>query len=228
MDQVFWATKLNVRAAGRRGRSGGGAGRRSRRRSSGCRRSSIDLIQVHNMGDVKTQLPILKDLEGAGAHPLRGRHHDVRAAVSGDRRDHEEPSRSTSSAWTTPSTTARSRRRSCRSRATGGIGVFVYAPFGRTRLFRRVGDRPAARLGRRVRREDVGAVLPEVRAVAPGRHGRHAGHQPGEEHDGQPGAVASAACPTRPCASAWSRSWTRCPPPGLGNPLPGPARAAPP
>ena len=36
------------------------------------------------------------------------------------------------------------------------MGVFAYAPFGRTRLFKRVGDRPRARLRQGVRRHRPG------------------------------------------------------------------------
>ena len=103
----------------------------------------IDLIQVHNLGDVPTQLAILKELKKAGPRALHRRHpttrdseyaeldvgHAQRAARLHRRRlRHRQP---------------RGRgRRSCRWRGSGRSACFVYAPFGRTRLFRRVGDRP--------------------------------------------------------------------------------------
>jgi hypothetical protein len=47
------------------------------------------------------------------------------------------------------------------------------------------GQHAAARVGEGDRRHDVGAVLPQVHHLAPGRHGGDAGHEPGEEHDRQ-------------------------------------------
>ncbi|MFW6079171.1 MAG: aldo/keto reductase, partial [Gemmatimonadota bacterium] len=65
-DEIFWATKVNVA-----GRGGGEADpdaaraqiERSFRRFQVDR---IDLIQVHNLGDVPTQLGILKELKEEG------------------------------------------------------------------------------------------------------------------------------------------------------------------
>jgi aryl-alcohol dehydrogenase-like predicted oxidoreductase len=60
--KVFWATKVNV--AGR-GRSADPAAARAQIEQSFARikRPVIDLMQVHNLGDVPTQLPILKELK---------------------------------------------------------------------------------------------------------------------------------------------------------------------
>jgi aryl-alcohol dehydrogenase-like predicted oxidoreductase len=65
-DRVFWATKLNV--AGFGGGSADPARARAQVENSFrlLRRDKIDLIQVHNVGDPATQLPILAELKSAG------------------------------------------------------------------------------------------------------------------------------------------------------------------
>ena len=138
-SRIFWATKLNV---ARQGPADPAAAKAQIEASfQRVKKSPIDLIQVHNMGDVKTQVPILKDLKAQGriryvgvtttfepqypamletmkAEPLDF----IGVDYAIDNREVE----------TAILPLARERR----------IGVLVYAPFGRTRLFRRVGDRP--------------------------------------------------------------------------------------
>lgn len=65
-DKFFWATKLNV--AGRGGGSADVAAARAQLERSFAilKRPKIDLIQVHNLGDVATQLPILQQLKKEG------------------------------------------------------------------------------------------------------------------------------------------------------------------
>lgn len=138
-SRIFWATKLNV---ARQGPADPAAAKAQIEASfQRVKKAPIDLIQVHNMGDVKTQVPILKDLKAQGriryvgvtttfepqypamletmkAEPLDF----IGVDYAIDNREVE----------TAILPLARERR----------IGVLVYAPFGRTRLFRRVGDRP--------------------------------------------------------------------------------------
>ena len=139
-DKIFWATKVNV---ARQGGSADPAAARAQIETSfrRIRKAKIDLIQVHNMGDVATQLPILKELKQQGrvryigvtttfeqqypelVSTMRSEPVDVIGVdYAVDNREVE----------TTILPLARDRR----------IGVLAYAPFGRTRLFRRVGDRP--------------------------------------------------------------------------------------
>ena len=150
------------------------------------RRRKIDLIQVHNMGDRRRSSRSCKEFKKAGRGsatsasppPTRSQYaelHRRRCATS----------RSTSSASTTPSTTATSRRRSCRWRSERKIGVLVYVPFGRTRLFTRVGNRPVPEWAKDFDADDMGAVLPQVRHRPSGGDLRHARHQPGQEHGRQ-------------------------------------------
>ncbi len=65
-DKVFWATKLNV--AGFGGGSADPARARAQVETSFrlLGRAKIDLIQVHNVGDPATQLPILAEYKSAG------------------------------------------------------------------------------------------------------------------------------------------------------------------
>jgi len=139
-ERVFWATKVN--AAGR----GGGAtpaAARAQIETSFTRigKKAIDLIQVHNLSDVPMHMGVLKELKAAG----RIRYVGVTTTSEGqypallelmksqpldfigvdyavDNRDVEA----------TVLPLARDRK----------IGVLAYIPFGRTRLFKRVGDRP--------------------------------------------------------------------------------------
>jgi aryl-alcohol dehydrogenase-like predicted oxidoreductase len=138
-DRLFWATKVNV---ARQGPADPAAARAQIEASfQRVKKAKIDLIQVHNMGDVKTQVPILRELKAQGrirylgvtttfepqypaiVETMKSEPLDfIGVDYAIDNREVEH----------TILPLARDRR----------IGVFVYAPFGRTRLFRRVGDRP--------------------------------------------------------------------------------------
>ena len=67
-DRIFWATKVNVAT----GRGGGGAAdpaaarRQIETSFSRIKKAKIDLIQVHNLGDVPTQLAVLNELKQQG------------------------------------------------------------------------------------------------------------------------------------------------------------------
>ena len=65
-DRMFWATKVNV--AGRGGGRADPAAARAQIEASFQRLGTdvIDLLQVHNLGDMPTQLGILKELKEAG------------------------------------------------------------------------------------------------------------------------------------------------------------------
>jgi aryl-alcohol dehydrogenase-like predicted oxidoreductase len=140
-DRIFWATKVNV--AGRGGRTADPAAVRAQveRSFERLRIPRIDLIQVHNMGDPPTQLAVLEELQGEGrirylgitttseqqypalaevmrSHPLDF----IGIDYAVDNRVAEE----------TIFPLARDR----------GIAVMVYLPFGRSRMWSRIGDRP--------------------------------------------------------------------------------------
>ena len=147
-SRIFWATKVNVARGG--GRRGGGApavadpaAARAQIEESfrNLRTERIDLIQVHNLGDVPIQLGILKELKQQGRIRYIGvtttseGQYDALATImrnepldfigvdyAVDNRGVEE--------LILPLAIERK------------IGVLVYVPFGRTQLFRRVGERP--------------------------------------------------------------------------------------
>ena len=139
--RIFWATKVNV--AGRGGSSADPAAARAQIETSfrRLRVDVIDALQVHNMGDMATQYPILKELKASGRVRYIGatttspsQYPQLEQAMRSealdligvdyaiDNRDVEK----------TLLPLAQQRR----------IGVLVYLPFGRNSLFRRVGDRP--------------------------------------------------------------------------------------
>ena len=134
--KMFWATKVNV--AGRGGGPADGAAARAQveRSFEIFRQPTIDLIQVHNMGDPATQLPILREFKQAGriryvgitttfpnqyaqlVQVMRTEPLDfIGVDYAADNRDVEE----------TILPLALEKK----------IAVLAYAPFGRTSLFRR-------------------------------------------------------------------------------------------
>ena len=139
-ERVFWATKVNVASRG------GGSADPARARAQIERsfqyigKDPIDLIQVHNLGDVPTQLAILKELKEEGRVRYIGvtftgarRYPDLAKVMK------EEPldfigvdyavDNTESAAMILPLAQDR------------GIAVLGYVPFGRTRLWSRVRGR---------------------------------------------------------------------------------------
>lgn len=136
-QKLFWATKLNV--APRGGGAADAAAARAQLEMSFNRigKPVIDLIQIHNMGDVQTQLPILREAKEKG----RIRYLGVTTTFSNQYDSMLETMRTQTldligtnyaiddlSAEKTFLPLAQER----------GIAVLVYAPFGRTRLWSRV------------------------------------------------------------------------------------------
>jgi aryl-alcohol dehydrogenase-like predicted oxidoreductase len=142
-DKIFWATKVNV-AGGR----GGGAGAdpaaaRSQLDTSFARlkKSKIDLVQVHNLGDVPTQLAILKELK------QQGRIRYIGVTTTFDQQYPQiveimrrEPLDFIGIDYAID---AREIEQTILPLALERkIGVLSYQPFGRTRLWNRVGNQP--------------------------------------------------------------------------------------
>lgn len=136
-DKIFWATKVNV--AGRGGGAADPAAARAQIESSfeKFRVSRIDLIQVHNLADVPTQLGILKELKQQG----RIRYLGVTTTSDRQYTELEQVMRNepldfigldyaidNRNVEETILPLAIERK----------IGVLVYVPFGRTRLWQRV------------------------------------------------------------------------------------------
>jgi aryl-alcohol dehydrogenase-like predicted oxidoreductase len=138
-DRIFWATKVNVARGG--GADPAAARAQIEQSFARIKKPKIDLIQVHNLGDVPTQLGILKELK------QQGRVRYIGVTTTFDQQysqlldimrreqldfigiDYAIDARE-AEAEILP--LAQERR----------IAVMAYQPFGRTRLWNRVGDRP--------------------------------------------------------------------------------------
>ena len=139
-ETIFWATKLNV--APRGGGSADPAAAREQIETSFRRigTPTIDLIQVHNLADIPTQLPILKELKEEGRVRYIGTtstneaSYDYLAEVM-----RKEPLDFIGVDY------AVDNRKSAETilplAEERGIAVLIYAPFGRTRLWSRVKGR---------------------------------------------------------------------------------------
>ena len=139
-DRVFWATKLNV--AGR----GGGAANPERAWEQietsfeRIQKTPIDLIQVHNLGDPPTQLGILNELKAEGRIRYTGitctqqrRYGEFEQVMRDEPLDFIGVDYAVDNRLAAETILPLAQDR--------GIGVLVYAPFGRTRLWNRVSGR---------------------------------------------------------------------------------------
>ena len=137
VDKLFWATKVNV--AGRGGGKADPKGARAQIEASFSRvkKKALDLIQVHNLGDVPTQLGLLKELRDEG----RVRHIGVTTTFPQQYGELEqimqrEPIDFIGVDYAIDNLAM--EKRIFPLARERGIGVLVYAPFGRTRLWDRV------------------------------------------------------------------------------------------
>lgn len=140
-ETLFWATKLNV--AGRDGGSADPAAARAQLETSFTRigKPVIDLIQVHNMGDPAVQLPILRELKEQG----RIRYMGITTTFEGQYESLIRVMRNESLDFIGIDYAVDNREVEdviLPLAMDRGIAVLNYAPFGRTRLWARVGDRP--------------------------------------------------------------------------------------
>lgn len=138
-DKVFWATKVNVA----RGGPADPAAAKAQLETSFTRlkKKPLDLIQVHNLGDVPTQLGLLKELKKAG----RLRYIGVTTTNESQYGELEAIMRAEPLDFIGVDYAVDNREVETKILPLAierKIGVLVYVPFGRTRLFRRVGDRP--------------------------------------------------------------------------------------
>jgi aryl-alcohol dehydrogenase-like predicted oxidoreductase len=139
-NRLFWATKVNV--AGRGRSSADPAAARAQIEASYQRfgKTPIDLIQVHNLGDPATQLPILRELKDAG----RVRYIGI-TTTDGDRYAEiadimrREPIDFIGIDYAIDNRAAAEMVLPLAQ--DSGIAVLNYAPFGRTRLWRRAAGR---------------------------------------------------------------------------------------
>lgn len=139
-DKVFWATKVN--AVPRGSREADPEAVRAQIETSFDRigTPSIDLIQVHNLADIPTQLGILKELKEEGRVRYIGT-----TSTNSDNYDYlaevmqNEPLDFIGVDYAVDNLT--SAEKILPLAADRGIAVLVYLPFGRTRLWQRTAGR---------------------------------------------------------------------------------------
>ena len=135
-DRIFWATKLNVAA---RGASAEPARARAQVDTSLSRlgRDKIDLIQVHNVADMATQFPILEEYKQAGrvryigtTTTFKPQYEQLLQLMRDEPFDFIGIDYAVDNLDAEQAVFPLAQER--------GIGVLVYLPFGRTRLWDRV------------------------------------------------------------------------------------------
>jgi len=138
--QMFWATKVNAVPRGSRTADPADSLRQIETSFRRLGRAMIDLIQVHNLADVPTQLAVLKDLKAEGRVRYIGVT-STSASRYGDLADvmRREPLDFIGVDYAVDN--LESAETLLPLAADRGIAVLVYLPFGRTRLWRRTAGR---------------------------------------------------------------------------------------
>lgn len=139
-EEVFWATKVNVVPRGGSAANADSARAQIERSFDYIGKDPIDLIQVHNLADIPTQMGILKELREDGRVRYIG------TTYTGQSRfpDLVDVMRSEPIDFIGVNYAVDDRRAAEEVFPVAeerGIGVLVYVPFGRSRLWERVGDR---------------------------------------------------------------------------------------
>lgn len=134
-DDVFWATKISLRRE--TGREAGMA----QMEQSLDRLGHVDLNQVHNLGDWETQLPLLHELKQDGViryvgitTSRDGQYEALAEILRTEELDFVQFDYAVDNRTAEDELIPIAQDR--------GIATLVNGPFGRTRLFQRVGDRP--------------------------------------------------------------------------------------
>lgn len=142
-DQIFWATKVNV-AGGRGGGSSANPAAVREQIERSFERMQLDVIdlnQVHNMGDPPTQLGILQEYKEEGRIRYTGitttsdGQYDALVQVM-----REYPIDFIGIDYAVDNRIA--EEEVLPTAIDEGIAVLVYLPFGRSRMWQRIGDRP--------------------------------------------------------------------------------------
>jgi aryl-alcohol dehydrogenase-like predicted oxidoreductase len=138
-DRIFWATKVNV-AQGGQNADPEAARRQLQRSLERIGKRPVDLIQVHNLGDIPTQLGILKEMKQNGQIRYIGvttsntqQYDELQRVMRAEPLDFIGIDYAVDNRDVEQHILPLAQDR--------GIGVMVYLPFGRTRLWNRIGDR---------------------------------------------------------------------------------------
>jgi len=136
-DKVFWATKLNVAPRGGGSADTDAARAQIERSFEYIGKDPIDLIQVHNLGDVPTQAAILRELKEEGRVRYIGatstssrRYADLAKCMREESLDFIGVDYAVDNRESAESVLPLAQEL--------GIAVLSYVPFGRTRLWARV------------------------------------------------------------------------------------------
>jgi len=138
--KVFWATKVNVVPRSGSLADADKARAQIERSFDHIGKDPIDLIQVHNLKDIPTQMGILKELKEEGRVRYIGTTSTSHSRFS----DLATVMRNESIDFIGVNYAVDDRRAAeeiLPIAADRGIAVMVYLPFGRSRLWKRVGDR---------------------------------------------------------------------------------------
>ena len=140
-DNIFWATKVNVAPRGGGAADPAAVRAQIERSFERLRRPVIDLDQVHNMGDPPTQLGILEEYKQEG----RIRYVGITTTSSRQYEHLEQVMREYPLDFIGIDYAIDNRaveERILPLAQDEGIAVMVYLPFGRSRMWQRIGDRP--------------------------------------------------------------------------------------
>ena len=136
-EKIFWATKLNVVPRGGSTADADAAWAQIERSFDHIGKDPIDLIQVHNLRDVPTQMGILKELKEEGrvryigtTYTGQSRFPDLAAVMRDEPIDFIGVNYAVDDRDAAEKIFPVAQER--------GIAVLVYVPFGRTRLWQRV------------------------------------------------------------------------------------------
>jgi aryl-alcohol dehydrogenase-like predicted oxidoreductase len=139
-DRIFWATKVNVAQGPGAAADPARARQQIETSFDRLRKRPIDLIQVHNLADVPTQLGILKELKAEGRIRYIGVTTTSKPQYEAlERIMRDEPLDFIGIDYAIDNRSV--EERILPLAADRGIGTMIYLPFGRTRLWNRVAGR---------------------------------------------------------------------------------------
>lgn len=167
--QLFLATKVWT--------SGRDAGMRQMEESlRRLRVERLDLMQIHNLVDWRTQLATLRQWKEQGkvryigvTHYTAGAYDQLAGVLESEELEFAQFNYSI--------VEREAERRLLPLAADKRIAVLINRPFAAGAVFANLRGKPLPPLGRRDRLRELGAVLPKVRDLTPGCHLRHTRHQ---------------------------------------------------